>query len=269
MSAIIDRDMSGCKHENPEATQREIAEAVGVSQQHISRVITCTPEKKQSESKRLSARQLYLPKDPIQAAAKIRAKFGAEFTQQSPSITILARSGASRLRRARVYAESVPPFNLFIVSTDSFPFRPAGFLGFAEIARIREQNPDATQREIAEVVGVSRSRVAELSTTVDKQNERKARNSENTTARQLYLPKDAVQAAAKIRAQTRSQALSGALSAHSSDHSRPFIRRRSCRSRRCLPLRRLLLMRSPPHARRKAPRRLPTMEGVLRTTAKP
>ena len=70
----------------------------------------------------------------------------------------------------------------------------------AKVQELREQNPDATQREIAEAVGVSRSRVAELSTTVDKQEERKARNSANTTARQLYLPKDASQAAAKIRA---------------------------------------------------------------------
>lgn len=68
--------------ERPNATQRELAEVVGVSQQRVQQVITCTPEKKQAESKRISARQLYLPKDPSAAAEKIRAKFGDEFAMQ-------------------------------------------------------------------------------------------------------------------------------------------------------------------------------------------
>ena len=70
------------KEQNPEATQREIAEATGVSQQRVSQLINSKPKQAQVSSSRVAARQLYLPKDAGQAAAKIRAKFGAEFTQQ-------------------------------------------------------------------------------------------------------------------------------------------------------------------------------------------
>lgn len=69
------------KEQNPEATQREIAEVVGVSVPRVNQLINSETHKHKA-SQRQAARQLYLPKDAGQAAAKIRAKFGAEFTQQ-------------------------------------------------------------------------------------------------------------------------------------------------------------------------------------------
>ncbi|AHE99843.1 hypothetical protein [Thioalkalivibrio paradoxus] len=131
------------REQNPDVTQREIAESAGVTQQRVSQVITCTPEKKQAESKRLSARQLYLPKDAAQAA-DIAAK----------------------------------------------------------VREMKEQNPEATQREIAAEVGISDRHVRRINEDTTVSASRKARNSANTTARQLYLPKDAAQAAdiaAKVR----------------------------------------------------------------------
>lgn len=65
-----------------DTTQQIKADKLGLSQRHVSRlldVITSTPEKRKSESNRISSRQLYLPQDVSRAAQKIRDKFGDEF----------------------------------------------------------------------------------------------------------------------------------------------------------------------------------------------
>jgi len=74
-------EIARIREQKPEATQREIADVIGVSVPRVNQLINSDTHK-QKASQRQAARQLYLPKDPIQAAAKIRAKFGAEFTEQ-------------------------------------------------------------------------------------------------------------------------------------------------------------------------------------------
>jgi hypothetical protein len=70
------------REESPDATQEQIADAVGCSQQHVSRLIKSKPESKKAASNKVNARQLYLPQCPARSAEKIRAKFGDDFAQQ-------------------------------------------------------------------------------------------------------------------------------------------------------------------------------------------
>ena len=80
-------EIARIREENPGATQREIAEVAGVTQGRVSQLLSIDNNQAESSyrkaaSQRQAARQIYLPKDAGQAATKIRAKFGAEFTQQ-------------------------------------------------------------------------------------------------------------------------------------------------------------------------------------------
>lgn len=68
-----------------------------------------------------------------------------------------------------------------------------------KLEQAKAENPTATQAELAEAVGVSDRHVRHLQEETTVSDKRKARNSANTTARQIYLPQCPEAAARKVR----------------------------------------------------------------------